>query len=87
LQHSASPLVQVMHTPFGVASHLHIPIVKLQQQQHSPFIRQQQLHMPPASMEHRFCTMLQAAASSQTQLIFKPPVHFSTFSVQRGTIR
>jgi hypothetical protein len=47
---------------------------------------QQQLHIPPASIVHRFCTMLQAILSSQTQVIFMPPVHFSTLSVHRGTI-
>jgi hypothetical protein len=86
LQHSASPLVQVMHTPLGVFSHLHMPMVKLQQQQHMPFWKQQQEHMPPASIEHRFCTMLQAVASSQTQVSFIPSLHFSTLRVQRGTI-
>ncbi len=51
-----------------------------------PFIMQQQLHMPPASIVHRFCTMLQAVLSSQEQVIFMPPLHFSTLSVHRGTI-
>jgi hypothetical protein len=49
-------------------------------------MRQQQLTMPPASMPHRFCIMLHAVLSSQTQLIFTPPVHFSNLKVQRGTI-
>jgi hypothetical protein len=86
LQHSASPLVQVIHTPLGVLSHLHIPIVKLQQQHTRPFIKQQHEHMPPASIEQRFCTMLHAVASSQTQFSLSPSLHFSTLSVQRGTI-
>src|SRR5262245_38048526 len=51
-----------------------------------PLSMAQQLHMPPASMVHRFCTMLQASLSSQEQVIFMPPVHFSTLNVQRGTI-
>ena len=42
--------------------------------------------MPPAIMVQRFCIMLQAAMSSQVQVIFMPPVHFSIFMVQRGTI-
>ena len=42
--------------------------------------------MPPASMVQRFCIMLQAIASSQVQVIFMPPVHFSILMVQRGTI-
>src|SRR4051812_31378575 len=47
---------------------------------------QQQLHMPPASMEQRFCRVLQASLSSQAQVIFIPPVQRSTRKVQRGTI-
>ena len=46
----------------------------------------QQQHMPPASMVQRFCIMLHAILSSQTQVIFMPPWHFSNLSVQRGTI-
>ena len=37
-------------------------------------------------MVHRFWTMLQAIWSSQVQVIFIPPWHFSTLVVQRGTI-
>jgi len=85
-QHCGSPLVQVMQKPLSVISNLHMPIVKLKLQQVMPFIMQQQLHIPPASIVHRFCTMLQAILSSQTQVILKPPVHFSTLKVQRGTI-
>jgi len=81
-----SPLVQVMQQPVSVISNRHMPIVKLTVQQVMPFIMQQQLHMPPASIVHRFCTMLQAILSSHTQVILKPPVHFSTLKVQRGTI-
>jgi hypothetical protein len=43
--------------------------------------------MPPWSIMHRFCIMLQAIGSSQLQVIFMPPVHFSIFMVQRGSIR
>jgi hypothetical protein len=85
-QHLASPLVQVRQQPLAVMSHLHMPIVRLQQQTIMPFIITQQLHMPPASIEHRFCIMLHAVLSSQLQVIFMPPVHFSNFMVQRGTI-
>lgn len=84
-QQCESPLVQVRHTPLSVVSILHIPIVRLQQHTIMPFIMAQQLHIPPASIEHRFCTMLLAILSSQTQVIFMPPVHFSSFSVHRGT--
>jgi hypothetical protein len=85
-QHLASPLVQVMTQPSAVISHLHMPMVRLQQQTIMPFIIMQQLHMPPASIVHRFCIMLQAILSVQEQLTFMPPVHFSNFMVQRGTI-
>jgi hypothetical protein len=75
-----------MQTPSLVVSHLHIPIVRLQQQTIMPFIMQQQLHMPPASMEQRFWTMPHACFSSQLHMIFIPPAHFSIFMVQRGTM-
>ncbi len=86
LQQSLSPLVQVMHTPSLVISHLHIPMVRLQQQTIIPFIMQQQLTIVPARLMHRFCNVLQAILSSQTQVIFIPPVHFSILILQRGTI-
>ena len=85
-QHSLSPLVQVMQQPFSVISHLHMPIIRLQQQAIMPFIIMQQLHMPPAIIVQRFCIMLADIASSQVQVIFMPPGHFSIFIVQRGTI-
>jgi hypothetical protein len=81
-----SPLVQVMQTPSLVVSHLHIPIVRLQQQAIMPFIMQQQVHMPPASMVQRFWTMPHACLSSHVQVIFIPPAHFSNFMPQRGTM-
>jgi hypothetical protein len=49
-----------------------------------PFNMQQQLQTPPASMVHRFWTMLQASLSSHEQVIFIPPVYFSTLKVHRG---
>jgi hypothetical protein len=85
-QHLASPEVQVTQMPLSVISHLHMPIVKLQQQTIRPFIITQHEHMPPASMEQRFCTMPRAIWSSQTHVIFMPPWHFSNLIVQRGTI-
>jgi hypothetical protein len=84
--HLASPLVQVKQTPLSVMSHLQWPTVKLQVQTIMPFCMQQQLHIPPASIVQRFCNMLHAIVSSQEQVIFMPPVHFSNFIVQRGTI-
>ena len=85
-QQPLSPLVQVTQQPSFIISHLHMPIMRLQQQTIMPFIMQQQLTMPPAIMEHRFCIMAQAAGSVQVQVIFIPPVHFSILKVQRGTI-
>jgi hypothetical protein len=83
---SLSPLVQVRETPFSVISHLHMPITRLQQQAIIPFIIMQQLHMPPAIIVQRFCIMPADILSSLVQVIFIPPVHFSIFIVQRGTI-
>jgi hypothetical protein len=85
-QQAASPLVQVMQTPLSVISHLHMAMVMLQQQAIIPFIMQQQEHIPPAIMVQRFWIMAVEAASSQTQFIFSPPLHFSIVMVQRGTI-
>jgi hypothetical protein len=81
-----SPDVQVIVQPSLVMSHLHMPIVRLQQHTMTPFIMQQTEHMPPCSVMHRFCIMLLAVASSQTQVIFMPPCTFSNLKVQRGTI-
>jgi hypothetical protein len=86
-QQLASPDVQVMQQPLAVISHLHMPIVRLQQHTVMPFIIRQQLTMPPWSMVQRFCIMLHAVASVQSHIIFMPPAHFSTLIVQRGTIR
>jgi hypothetical protein len=58
----------------------------LQQQAIMPLIMAQQLTMPPAIMVHRFCIMLAAVGSSQVQVTFMPPVHFSNFILHRGTI-
>jgi hypothetical protein len=85
-QQSLSPLVHVKQTPMSVASHLHMPIVMLQQQTIIPFIIMQQLHIPPAIIVHKFCTIPAEAWSSQTQVIFIPPVHFSKVILHRGTI-
>jgi hypothetical protein len=82
----ASPLVQVTTQPSLVISHLHMPIIRLQVQQTMPFIMQEHEHIPPASMVQRFCIMARATGSSQTQVIFMPPWHFSTIILHRGTI-
>jgi hypothetical protein len=83
---AGSPLVQVTTHPSLVISVLHIPMTRLQLQQTIPFIVQVQEHMPPASMVQRFCIIARATASSHTQVIFIPPVTFSTVILQRGTI-
>jgi hypothetical protein len=85
-QQSLSPLVQVMQTPISVGSHLHMPIMRLQQQAIIPFIIMQQLHMPPAIIVQRFWSMPAETLSSQTMVIFIPPSHFSKVILQRGTI-
>jgi hypothetical protein len=85
-QQASSPLVQVMQTPMSVASHLHMPIMRLQQQAIIPFIIMQQEHIPPAFMAQRFWSIPAATLSSQVQVIFIPPAHFSKAMVQRGTI-
>ena len=64
-QQAGSPLVQVMQTPSSVISHLHMPIVMLQQQTIMPFIIMQQLHMPPAIIVQRFCIIVAVILSSQ----------------------
>jgi hypothetical protein len=63
-----------------------MPIIRLQQQTIIPFIIVQRLHMPPAIIVQRFCSIAADVASSLVQVIFIPPVHFSSFIVQRGTI-
>ena len=63
-QQAGSPLVQVMHAPSSVISHLHMPIVMLQQQTIMPFIIMQQLHIPPAIMVQRFCSIVAVILSS-----------------------
>jgi hypothetical protein len=85
-QQFLSPLVQVMQTPMPVASHLHMPIVMLQQHTIIPFIIMQQLHIPPAIIVQRFCSIPADTLSSQTQVIFIPPSHFSNFILHRGII-
>jgi len=84
--HLASPDMQVMTQPSLVMSHLHMPMVRLQELTIMPFIMQQQLTMPPPSMVQRFCIIEQATGSSHEQVIFIPPLTFSIFMVQRGTI-
>jgi hypothetical protein len=86
LSHALSPLVHVTMQPSLVISHLHMPIVRLQQHTIIPFIMQQQLTIPPAIIEQRFCIIAQAEGSDVLQVICIPPGHFSTFMVQRGTI-
>ena len=42
--------------------------------------------MPPAIILHMFCSVAAAISSSHVQMIFMPPLHFSIFIVQRGTM-
>jgi len=85
-QQALSPLVHVITHPSFVISHLHMPIVILQQQTIIPFIMHVKLHIPPAIIVQRFCIIAHAAGSVQTHVTFIPPVHFSIFIVQRGTM-
>jgi hypothetical protein len=75
-----------MQTPSLVGSHLHKPIVRLQQHIIKPFINMQQLHKPPAVIEQRFCNIVADTASSHLHVSFIPPVHFSSLILHRGTI-
>lgn len=74
-----------MQTPSFVHSQVQIPITRLHWQTQIPFIVQQQLHIPSASILHRFCSVAHDTSSSHEQRSFRPPWHFSTFIVQRGT--
>jgi hypothetical protein len=85
-QQALSPLVQVRTQPSLVISHLHMPMVRQQQQTVMPFIMQQTEHMPPAIIVQRLCIMAQADGSSHTQVIFMPVEVFSTLKVHRGTM-
>jgi hypothetical protein len=85
-QQSSSPLVQVMQTPILVSVHSHLHIAMLHWHIIMPFIMQQQLHMLPAIILHMFCNVAAESSSSQVQVIFMPPLHFSIFIVQRGTM-
>jgi hypothetical protein len=85
-QQALSPLMQVTQTPSLVISHLHMPIVRLQQHTIAPFIMQQQPHLEPPIMLQRFCNMPQAILSSHVHVIFMPPVHFSIFILHCGII-
>ncbi len=85
-QQALSPLVQVRQTPSSVIEHSHLHMARLHWHMVMPFIVQQQQHMPSASILHMFCNMVQATSSSHEQLIFMPPVHFSTLIVHRGTM-
>jgi hypothetical protein len=75
-----------MQTPSLVDSHLQIPQHRLTWQQGIPFIVQQQLQSPSQSDWQRFCNVPQATSSSHEQVSFMPPLHFSIFIVQRGSI-
>jgi hypothetical protein len=75
-----------MQHPSFIISHLHMPIIMLQQQTIIPFIMQQHETIPPAIIVQRFCIIAHAVGSVHVQVIFIPPAHFSIFITQRGTI-
>jgi hypothetical protein len=81
-----SPLVQVIETPCSVIEHSHLHIARLHWHIIMPFIMQLQLHMPSASILHMCCSIVQATSSSQVQVIFMPPAHFSSFISHRGSM-
>jgi hypothetical protein len=83
---ASSPLVQVMQTPCLVSVHSHLHIDMLHWHSIMPFIMQQQLHMLPAIILHMCCNVAAATSSSHVQVIFMPPLHFSIFMSQRGTM-
>jgi len=83
-QQALSPEVHIIIMPSEVISHLHMPMVMAQVITGMPFIIMQQLIMPPAIILHMLCIMLHCILSSQQQVIFMPPSHFSIFMVQRG---
>jgi hypothetical protein len=82
-----SPLVQVMEQPMSIMSILHMPIMPmLQQHMHMPFIIMQQQQDPPAIIMQRFFIISALVLSSQVQVSFMPPAHFSIIMVQRGAM-
>lgn len=85
-QQALSPEVQEIMQPSGVISHLQAPMVMEQDIMVMPFIIMQQFIMPPAIIFIIFCIMVQCILSSQVQIIFMPPSHFSIFIMQRGII-
>lgn len=85
-QHWTSPLVQVMHTPESVISQRQMPMMKLTWHTCMPFIIMLYEHIPPITMEHKCWTILAAVLSLKVQWILTPPVHFSIFMEQQGTM-
>jgi hypothetical protein len=83
---SSSPLVQLKHTPILTSVHSHLHMHMLHWHIIMPFIVHMQLHMLPAIILHMFCKVAAAISSSQVQVIFMPPLHFSIFIAQRGTM-
>lgn len=76
----------MMVTPFFDFVHLQVAMAMLHMHIVMPFIMQQQVHMPPAIISHMFCSVAAETSSSQMQVIFMPPAHFSIFIVQRTTM-
>ncbi len=84
-QQALSPLRQVTEQPSLVYSHLHGPQQRLNWQQVMPPQVQVSEHIWSQRALHRFCKVPQAISSSQEQISFMPPLHFSAFMVQRGS--
>mgnify|MGYP000586643813 CR=1 FL=1 len=78
--------MQVKQTPILVSVHSHLHIDMQRWHIVMPFIMHEQLHIQPANILHMFCKVAAAISSSQVQVIFMPPLHFSIFMVQRGTM-
>jgi hypothetical protein len=85
-QQALSPLVQVKHTPSLVIVQSHLHMHRLHWHIIMPFIVQHMPNMPPAIILHMFCKVAAAISSSHMHVTFIPPLHFSTFIVQRGTM-
>jgi hypothetical protein len=86
LQQFLSLLVQVKQTPFLTAVHSHSHMHRSHWQTTLPFEVQQKLILPPDRTLHDSCNVAALCSSLQMQMNFIPPLHFSTFIVQQGTL-
>jgi hypothetical protein len=86
LQQFLSPLQQVKQTPFWTAVHSHSHTHRSHWQTTLPFCVQQKLILPPDRTLHDSCSVAACCSLLQVQMNFTPPLHFSTFIVQQGTL-